>query len=101
MSETMTAVKDYVSAVARAARRASVSLRGLSAEAKNRAILAMAKSIDEDRSAIRDANARDVQKGKQNGLAAVFLDRLALSDRRIDEMIGSLKEIAGFEDPVG
>ncbi len=97
----MTSVKEYVSAVSRAAKKASVSLRGLSAETKNRAILAMAKAIDEQRGAIREANVRDVQKGKQGGLAPSFLDRLTLTDRRIDEMIASLREIAGFEDPVG
>jgi glutamate-5-semialdehyde dehydrogenase len=94
-------LKEYVSGIARAAKRTSAALRGLSAEKKNRAILAMAKSIDEGREDIREANARDLQKGKAGGLSAAFLDRLTLSDARIDDMIGSLKEIAALEDPVG
>jgi len=94
-------LKEYVSGIARAAKRASASLRALSAETKNRAILAMAKAIDEGREDIREANAGDVQKGKAGGLSAAFLDRLTLSDTRIDDMIGSLKEIAALEDPVG
>ena len=97
----MADLKEYVSGVARAAKKASASLRALSAETKNRAILAMAKAIDEGRNEIRDANARDVQKGKAGGLSASFLDRLTLTDTRIDDMIGSLKEIAALEDPVG
>lgn len=97
----MTSVKEYVASVARAAKKASVGLRGLSADAKNRALLAMAGSIEEGRETLREANARDLRTGKENGLPAAFLDRLTLTDKRIDEMIGSLREIASFEDPVG
>jgi glutamate-5-semialdehyde dehydrogenase len=97
----MADLKEYVSGVARAAKRASVTLRAVSAEMKNHAILAMAKSIDEGRKDIREANARDVHRGKEAGLPAAFLDRLTLTDKRVDDMIGSLREIAALEDPVG
>ena len=97
----MTDLKEYVRGVALAAKKASASLRSLSAETKNRAILAMAEAIDKGRKDIREANARDVQRGKAAGLSAAFLDRLTLTDKRIDGMIQSLKEIAALEDPVG
>jgi len=97
----MTSLKEYIGGVARAAKKASVGLRLLSADTKNRALLAMAKSIDVERGAIREANVRDVRKGRESGLPAAFLDRLTLTDKRIDEMIGSVREIAAFEDPVG
>ena len=78
-----------------------MSLRGLSAETKNRAILAMARSIDESRGEVqgRQRAGRCAREGRR--AAPAFLDRLALTDKRIDEMIGSLREIAAFEDPVG
>jgi glutamate-5-semialdehyde dehydrogenase len=94
-------LKEYVNGIARSAKTASASLRSLSAETKNRAILAMADAIDHGRKDIKEANARDVQKGKAAGLSAAFLDRLTLTDKRIDDMVGSLKEIAALEDPVG
>jgi len=94
-------LKEYVGNVAKAAKAASVSLRALSAEMKNRAILAIAKAIEDGRKDIQEANARDVQRAKLAGLSAAFIDRLTLSEARIDGMIGSLKEIAGLEDPVG
>lgn len=94
-------LNDYVKGIARAAKKASVSLRSVTAESKNRALMAMAREIDQRRAEIRAANARDVERGRKSGLAAAFLDRLTLTDRRIDEMISSVKEIAGFEDPVG
>jgi glutamate-5-semialdehyde dehydrogenase len=61
----------------------------------------MAKAIDEGRAGIAEANANDVQRGKAAGLSAAFLDRLTLTDKRFDDMIGSLGEIASLEDPVG
>ena len=97
----MADLKEYVAGIARAAKSASVSLRSLSAETKNQALLAGAQAIDAGRKEIREANARDVERGKAGGLSAAFLDRLTLSDKRIDGMIQSLKEIAALEDPVG
>jgi glutamate-5-semialdehyde dehydrogenase len=94
-------LKEYVRGVAQAAKKASASLRSLSAGTKNRAILAMAAAIDAERKDVREANARDVARGKAAGLSAAFLDRLTLTDKRIDGMIESLKEIAALEDPVG
>jgi glutamate-5-semialdehyde dehydrogenase len=97
----LTDLKEYVHGVALAAKRASATLRSLSAETKNRAILAMAEAIDTGRGDVREANARDVQRGKAAGLSAAFLDRLTLTDKRIDGMVESLREIAALEDPVG
>jgi len=94
-------LKEYVAGVARAAKNASVTLRSLSAEKKNQALRAMAEAVDAGRKEIREANAADVQKGTAGGLSAAFLDRLTLTDKRIDGMIQSLKEIAAQEDPVG
>ncbi len=97
----MEELKAYVRGIATAAKKASVSLRSLTAESKNAALRAMANAIDRQRPEIKAANGRDFERGKAKGLAAAFLDRLAMTDKRIDEMIGSVTEIAGFEDPVG
>jgi glutamate-5-semialdehyde dehydrogenase len=48
-----------------------------------------------------EANARDVEQAKRAGLSGAMIDRLALTDRRIDDLIRSLGEIAAQEDPVG
>jgi glutamate-5-semialdehyde dehydrogenase len=87
--------------MARAARAASVGLRTLGGTAKNAALAAMAGAIDSDRAVIKAANARDVERGRAAGLSAAFLDRLTLTDRRIDDILRSLAEIAALEDPVG
>jgi glutamate-5-semialdehyde dehydrogenase len=94
-------LRQYVTGMARAAKKASASLRTLSAAAKNAALAAMAASIDERRTAISEANARDLAKGRKAGLSKPVLDRLALTEARIDALVASLKEIEAFEDPVG
>ncbi len=94
-------IREYVTGMARAAKRASASLRTLSAEAKNAALASMAAAIGQRRAAIAAANARDLEKGRAAGLSKPVLDRLALTDARIDGLIASLTQIAGFEDPVG
>ena len=94
-------IREYVMGMARAAKKASASLRTLSAEAKNAALASMAAAIDQRRAAIAAANARDLEKGRAAGLSKPVLDRLALTDARIDGLIESLTQIVGFEDPVG
>ena len=94
-------IREYVTGIARAAKKASATLRTLSAEAKNAALASMAAAIDERRAAVIEANARDLSKGRKAGLSKPVLDRLALTDARIDGLVASLKEIAAFEDPVG
>jgi glutamate-5-semialdehyde dehydrogenase len=97
----MAELGDYIESMAAAAKKASAGLRLLSAERKNAALMSMAEAIDADRPRIREANARDLERGRKAGLTSALLDRLTLTDARIDGIIGSLHDIAGFEDPVG
>src|SRR5271157_2262218 len=97
----MSDLHDYIVTIARAARKASVGLRTLNAAAKNQALELVAQSIDARRAEIRAANAKDVERGKKSNLTSAMTDRLTLTDKRIDEIVSSLREIAALEDPVG
>jgi glutamate-5-semialdehyde dehydrogenase len=97
----MSELEQYIVGIAAAAKKASARLRTLSADAKNGALASMAAAVDSQRARIMKANAADLERGKKEGLSAAMLDRLALTDARIDGMISSLKEIAAFPDPVG
>jgi glutamate-5-semialdehyde dehydrogenase len=97
----MSDLNDYIVTLAKAAKKASVGLRTLSADTKNAALQAIAGSIEARRADIRAGNAKDVERGKKAGLSSAMVDRLTLTDKRIDEIITSLREIAGLEDPVG
>ncbi|MEH6640531.1 glutamate-5-semialdehyde dehydrogenase [Vreelandella glaciei] len=94
-------VPAYVKALGQAARRAAGELRRADTGLKNRALMAMAQRMAEARGRILEANAEDLQRGRQNGLDSALLDRLALSDSRVDAMIEGLNQVASLPDPVG
>jgi glutamate-5-semialdehyde dehydrogenase len=91
----------YVAGLTDAARKAARELRLLSADAKNRALAAVADRIRDRAPALLSANERDLERGRNAGLSSAMLDRLALDGKRIEALRTSLAEIAAFEDPVG
>ena len=90
-----------MTALAKRARAASRRLASLSADDKNRSLLAMADAIEANAAAIRDENARDMAAGAATGLSKALLDRLLLDEARIDGMATGLREVAELPDPVG
>ena len=92
---------EEMTALAKRARAASRRLASLSADDKNRSLLAMADAIEANAAAIRDENARDMAAGAEMGLAKPMLDRLLLDETRIAGMATGLREVAELPDPVG
>lgn len=94
LHEEMVAMGDRAVAAARA-------LAQLSARRKNSVLEAMAAELDARRAAIQEANARDMEAAKAAGLSGAMLDRLLLTDSRIDAMIKGIRDVMGLKDPVG
>jgi len=94
-------VKEQVLKIGADAKAASRELAKLSTRKKNAILEAMADELDAQRETIKAENARDLSAGKQAGLSAAMLDRLELSDARIDGMIKGLRDVAVLNDPVG
>src|SRR5690554_1506678 len=94
-------VLSYMQSVGQAAREASRAMAKANTQKKNRALVAIAQTIEENRDAIIAANAKDMARGPDHGLDAALLDRLELNDERIDTMIEGLKQGAALTDPVG
>ena len=92
---------EEMTALAKRARAASRRLASLSADDKNRSLLAMADAIEANAAAIRDENARDMAAGAATGLSKALLDRLLLDEARIGGMAPGLREVAELPDPVG
>jgi len=84
-----------------AAARASRKLAGVTADIKNKALLAMGEALRKNAKAIIEANATDLEAGEKKGLSRALLDRLALDGPRIQLMIGGLKVVAKLPDPAG
>ena len=97
----MTTVQDYMTTLGRQARQASKALAKANTGTKNRALLAMAQVIDDQRETLKQANQRDLEAGRAKGLEPAMLDRLELTDARIDTMIEGLHQVAALADPVG
>ncbi|PID62101.1 MAG: glutamate-5-semialdehyde dehydrogenase [Gammaproteobacteria bacterium] len=91
----------HVRELGQAARAAAASLAAADTETRARAIIAMADAIDADRAALAEANRQDLEAAGKAGIGAAFLDRLELTEARIDGMIAGLRNVAAQKDPVG
>ena len=76
-------------------------LATLGTRRKNLILEAMAESLDAGRDRIKEANARDMAAGRAAGLSDAMLDRLLLTDKRMDSMINGVRALVGLKDPVG
>jgi glutamate-5-semialdehyde dehydrogenase len=94
-------VKSYINDIGLAAREASRAIGRASTGQKNNALQAIAAAIVNDRETLKSANALDLQAGKNKGLDSALLDRLELTDDRINAMAEGLRQIAALPDPVG
>lgn len=94
-------VNEYMQSLGQHARHASRALARATTEVKNQALLAMANEIRATAETLKLENARDLEAGKAKGLDAALLDRLTLTDGRIESMAEGLEQIAALPDPVG
>jgi glutamate-5-semialdehyde dehydrogenase len=85
-------------------REAKAESRRLAAQptpVKDSALAAMAEALDASRAVILDANAKDVENARAEGLGKVMLKRLLVDDAKIDSMIAGIRSVIALKDPVG
>ncbi|MBQ0744024.1 MAG: glutamate-5-semialdehyde dehydrogenase [Pseudomonas sp.] len=85
----------------REARQASRVIARATTAVKNQALIATAAAIEAAHGELIEANQADLQAGRENGLDAAMLDRLALTPARLEAMVEGLRQVAGLDDPVG
>lgn len=83
------------------AKEVSRELAKWSAEQKNQGLKHAALALLEDKEQILCANEKDMESGRKNGMNQGLLDRLSLTEKRIQDMADGLLEIAKLDDPVG
>lgn len=83
------------------AKEASRVVANLSVEQKNDILNTIAKNLVDSKQQILEANKLDLELAKQNGLKESLIDRLALSQQRINLMAQGLNELALLDDPIG
>jgi len=94
LHETIRKIGDHAQAASR-------KLATCSTAKKNAILNAMADALDAQRASIKQANDTDVAAAKASGMEAAMVDRLTLTDARIDAMINGVREVAKLADPVG
>ena len=90
-----------VTDICRAAKGAARELAQVDSATKDRALLAIADALEARLGEILEANARDLEAGRESGLSAALMDRLALDERRVAAMAAGVREIVALPDPVG
>ena len=94
-------VAAYMAELGQQARVASREVARSATAVRNQALLATAEALDAARQALAEANRKDLESGRANGLDEAMLDRLELTPARIDTMIEGLRQVATLPDPVG
>jgi glutamate-5-semialdehyde dehydrogenase len=97
----MATTAQSVAGICLAARDAARTLAALDRATKDRALHAIADALEQRAPEILEANARDMEAGREAGLDAALLDRLALTPERLHGIAEGVREIAALPDPVG
>ena len=87
--------------ICKRAKAACGELLRLGSKAKFEILNAVADELLAQKDAIKAANAKDLANGEKSGLSAALLDRLRLTDARIEAMAQGVREVAGFAEVVG
>ncbi|NLF03681.1 MAG: glutamate-5-semialdehyde dehydrogenase [Actinomycetales bacterium] len=90
-----------VHAIARRSQAAAPKIATATRATKDAALHALADALVASAGDIVTANAEDLERGRQNGMSAGLLDRLTLTDERIEKIADALRELAALPDPVG
>ena len=87
--------------IGKRAREASAELAVASADAKQAALEAAADAVWTRRAEIIEANAKDLDFGRDKGLSDAMMDRLSLNEDRLQGICDGLRAVAAQDDPVG
>jgi glutamate-5-semialdehyde dehydrogenase len=98
---TSTDLQAVIAHMGASARAASTRMAAASTLAKNTALLALARRLRSEGTALRAANAQDIAAATTAGLAAPMVDRLKLSDAIIETVAQGCEQIAAMRDPIG
>jgi len=92
--------EDHIAELGQQARAATRILATATTDRKNMALMAAAQALRESSDPLLEANAQDVEgvRGVEND---AFVDRLTLTETRIEGMAKALENIATLPDPVG
>ncbi|MGN0153736.1 MAG: glutamate-5-semialdehyde dehydrogenase [Lachnospiraceae bacterium] len=83
------------------AKAASRDLIKLSKPLKNACLVTIARNLTDNTDKILEANRKDIENGIANHMPDSLLDRLKLTEERIEGIAEGVRQVAALEDPVG
>ena len=97
----MAVIATSVAETCSAAKRAAAQLASMPSGVKDAALEAIAAALVARTPEILEANARDLEAGREAGLTGALTDRLALDEGRIAVIASQVRDIVALPDPVG
>jgi len=94
-------LKIKIKKIAEKTKSVSYEMLKVKTEQKNNALLSVAEEIEKNRELVKKINEKDVKLSVKKKMSISFIDRLTLTDKRINQMVEALKEIVKLKDPVG
>jgi glutamate-5-semialdehyde dehydrogenase len=87
--------------IGKKAKLAAAELAIAGTTVKNNALINIANALCENAQIIIDANKKDVDAAKQNGISEALIDRLSLDEQRIKSISDGVLQVAALDDPIG
>ncbi|EAQ52878.1 glutamate-5-semialdehyde dehydrogenase [Vibrio sp. MED222] len=84
-----------------AAKDAAFHLATASTAQKNKALAIIADELEANAATILEANAKDIELGREAGLTDALLDRLLLNEERLTGIANDIRNVISLNDPVG
>ncbi len=94
-------IKAFVLNKALEAKEGAMALAKASSQQKNAALIRMAEALKKQSKQLIAENKKDIKYAEGKGLSRAMIDRLALNEKRVNEMADGLVEVAALPDPVG
>ena len=94
-------ITTYIQNMGRAARQASSSMATATSDTKNAALTRIGEQLDAHRDKLLTANQRDLDAAHKQSLDGALLDRLELTQDRINGMLEGLNQVIALADPIG
>lgn len=94
-------MENYMEILGRRAKSASREGAKLGTDAKNRGLITVAEELIRQKAYLLEENTKDVEAAKEKGVKESLMDRLQLTESRIEAMAEGLCQVAALEDPIG
>lgn len=94
-------MENYMEILGKRAKFASRAGAKLGTAAKNRGLITVAEELIRQKAYLLEENAKDVEAAKEKGVKESLIDRLQLTESRVEGMAEGLCQVAALEDPIG